>query len=295
MKPLTIAVHDGTFHTDDVFACATLSLVYKDREIEIVRSRDDEAISQADIVVDVGAAYDVASGRFDHHQKGGAGARENGIPYASFGLVWKTYGQTLTNNEEAATFIDEQLVQCIDGADNGVLNKLADSSGVYSYSVIDIISAMRTTWEETKTMDEAFIDAVNVATTILERMLAHAHSYTRAKDILESAYANSVDKHIVEIGKEYPGWYEIMASHPEPLYVLYQREDGSWTAKAVRSNPIEFAARKPFPEAWAGLRDEELQQVSGVPDAIFCHNGRFIAVAKSHAGALMLAQKALSL
>jgi len=65
----------------------------------------------------------------------------NGIPYASFGLVWKEYGQALTGNIESAKFIDEQLVQGIDGADNGVLNKVADN-GVYCYSVIDIISSM---------------------------------------------------------------------------------------------------------------------------------------------------------
>jgi uncharacterized UPF0160 family protein len=294
MEPLTIVAHDGTFHTDDVFACATLSLVFKDREIEIVRSRDEAIIAQADVVVDVGGMYDTTNNRFDHHQKGGAGARDNGIPYASFGLVWKTYGSMLTNDESSTNFIDEQLVQCIDGADNGVLNKIADN-GVYSYSVIDIISAMRTTWEESKTMDEAFIDAVNVATTILERMLAHAQSYTHAQDILETAYIQAPNKQIIEIGKEYPGWYEVMASHPEPLFVVYEREDGKWSAKAVRITPVEFASRKQFPESWAGLRDEELQHTSGVVDATFCHNGRFIAVAQSREGAVELAQKAITL
>jgi uncharacterized UPF0160 family protein len=154
---------------------------------------------------------------------------------------------------------------------------------------------MRPTWEEPKTMDEAFIDAVNVATTILERVLAHAQSYAHAQDILETAYVQAPDKQIIEIGKEYPGWYEVMSSHPEPLFVIYERDDGKWTAKAVRVNPMQFAARKEFPESWAGLRDEALQQASGVVDAVFCHNGRFIAVAQSRAGALELAQKAISL
>ncbi|MDB5255028.1 MAG: metal-dependent protein hydrolase [Candidatus Nomurabacteria bacterium] len=294
MEPLTVVAHDGTFHTDDVFACATLSLAFKDRELEIVRSRDQAVIDGADIVVDVGGVYDTATLRFDHHQKGGAGARDNSIPYASFGLVWKEYGVQLAGNEESAKFIDEQLVQGIDGADNGVLNKVADN-GVYCYSVIDIISAMRTTWEEHSTMDEAFMEAVNVAVTILERMLAHAASYTHAQAILETAYTVAPDKQIIEIGKEYPGWYEVMTNHPEPLFVIYQREDGAWSAKAVRVTPIEFAARKQFPEAWAGLRDEELQAVSGVSDAIFCHNGRFIAVAQSREGAYKLAQKAIIL
>ncbi len=294
MEPLRIVAHDGTFHTDDVFACAALSLYFKDRELEITRSRNEQIIAQADIVVDVGGIYDPEKGRFDHHQQGGAGTRDNGIPYASFGLVWKSYGAALAGNEASAKFIDEQLVQGIDGADNGVLNKVADN-GVYCYSVIDIISAMRKTWEESQTMDEAFMEAVNMATIILDRMIAHATSYAHAQGILETAYTQSADKQIIDIGTEYPGWYEVMANHPEPLFVVYQREDGNWSAKAVRSNPMEFAARKLFPEAWAGLRDEELQAASGVVDAIFCHNGRFIAVAHSRAGAIELAQKAISL
>ncbi len=294
MEPVTIVAHDGTFHTDDVFACAALSLAFKDREVEITRSRLEAIINSADIVVDVGGVYDPAAGRFDHHQKDGAGARENGIPYASFGLVWKEYGQLLAGSEDSARFIDEQLVQGIDGADNGVLNKVADN-GVYCYSVIDIISAMRTTWEEQMTMDEAFMEAVNMATTILERMIAHAQSYAHAQDILETAYIQSENKQIIDIQTEYPGWYEVMVNHPEPLFVVYEREDGKWSAKGVRANPMEFALRKQFPEAWAGLRDAELQAVSGVVDAVFCHNGRFIAVAESKAGAIELAQKAILL
>ena len=43
---LTIAVHDGTFHTDDVFAVAILSLVFKEKQIEIIRTRDESLIAQ---------------------------------------------------------------------------------------------------------------------------------------------------------------------------------------------------------------------------------------------------------
>jgi uncharacterized UPF0160 family protein len=36
--------------------------------------------------------------------------------------------------------------------------------------------------------------------------------------------------------------------------------------------------RKPLPESWAGLRDEELRRASGIAGAIFCHKGRFISI-----------------
>jgi uncharacterized UPF0160 family protein len=41
------------------------------------------------------------------------------------------------------------------------------------------------------------------------------------------------------------------------------------------------------------LRDAELAAVTGVPDAGFCHNGRFIATAKSYEGIRAMAALAL--
>lgn len=50
-----------------------------------------------------------------------------------------------------------------------------------------------------------------------------------------------------------------------------------------------------LPEAWAGLRDEELSRVAGIEDSIFCHSVRFIAGCKTRAGALKMARKALEM
>jgi uncharacterized UPF0160 family protein len=61
----------------------------------------------------------------------------------------------------------------------------------------------------------------------------------------------------------------------------------------VPANPETFEARKDLPAAWAGLRDAELAAVTGVPDAVFCHNNLFIAAARSFEGILKMAQQAL--
>lgn len=292
MKKLTLITHDGTFHTDDVFACATLSLVFTDREIEILRTRDEHDIARGDIVFDVGGVYDPANGRFDHHQKGGAGVRDNGIPYASFGLVWKEYGHMVAGSVENAAFIDEQLVQGIDGADTGAVDRVADK-GVYVYSIIDTITAFRPTWEEDKSLFDAFTEAVSFARMIIGRLVQHATSFKNAEHLLERAYQQAPDKQIIDIGIEYPGWYEVMARYPEPLFVVHQRTDGKWSVKAVRQNPAEFPVRKKLPASWLGLRDHELAQVSKVLDAVFCHNEGFIAVARTREGALALAKNAV--
>ena len=67
----------------------------------------------------------------------------------------------------------------------------------------------------------------------------------------------------------------------------------SWKLLAVPSSINSFENRKNLPQAWAGLKDEELQKISGVSDATFCHRGLFLAGAKSKEGAIKLAQIAL--
>ncbi len=62
-------------------------------------------------------------------------------------------------------------------------------------------------------------------------------------------------------------------------------------------NPIPgkpFTQKQPFPESWAGLRENELALATGVPDALFCHSKRFLAVAQSREGAIRLLELALA-
>src|SRR5919107_2835519 len=103
---MLVATHPGTFHADDVFAIATLRLALGD--VAVVRTRDEAELRAADVRVDVGGRDDPATGDYDHHQRGGAGERANGIRYASFGLVWREHGADLAGSEDAATAIDER-------------------------------------------------------------------------------------------------------------------------------------------------------------------------------------------
>ena len=66
---------------------------YKDASI--VRTRDPEVIAKADIVVDVGAVYDPATHRYDHHQREFTGTFDDKhtIRLSSAGLVYKHFGR----------------------------------------------------------------------------------------------------------------------------------------------------------------------------------------------------------
>jgi uncharacterized UPF0160 family protein len=54
-----------------------------------------------------------------------------------------------------------------------------------------------------------------------------------------------------------------------------------------------FVNRIDPPKEWRGLYDEELQKVSGVKDAVFCHRSGFLTIAGSFDGIMKMAKIAL--
>lgn len=288
-KNKILVTHNATFHADDIFATATLSIL-NNGNVKVIRTRDEDLIKGADYVYDVGGIYDPSINRFDHHQKGGAGKRENGIPYAAFGLVWKTYGEVVCGSLEVAKKIDEGLVQAIDAQDNGVdLYKVEGNVG--PYLIQSMFNAFRPSWKEKEDFDTPFLELVEFAKKFLIRKIKKETDALEAETFVKKAYEEANDKRLIVIDGSYP-WSDVLMEYPEPLYVIWERM-GVWRVGCVGKEKKSFENRKSLPEAWAGLRDEELAKVSGVPDAVFCHNGRFLVVAKSKEGALALAGKAL--
>ena len=290
---MRVATHPGNFHADDVFAVAVLELVHG--ELELVRTRDDETVAAADARVDIGGRSDAAAGDFDHHQRGGAGERANGIRYASFGLVWREFGSQLAGGADAATAIDERLVQGVDANDTGQTISTALVEGIRPMTVSGVIGAMNASWDEALTAEEEdarFAEAVTLARGILEREIAGAKAYRRGLDIVRSAIERAEDPRVIELERKAP-WHEtVVTTAPDALYVVYPKSDG-WGMQAVPKALGSFENRKDLPEAWGGHADDELAAITGVPDAMFAHIKGFYASAGSRDGILALARQAL--
>lgn len=290
----TVVTHNGSFHADDVFGVATLKM-HVGEPLKIVRSREREDIGKADFVVDVGEQYDPNRDRFDHHQQGGAGARENGIPYAAFGLVWKKYGPAVCGSKEIAKIVDSKLAQPIDAIDNGVSLNEGESrvDGVYPYTIASMVAAFRPTWQERESDSDMLFDSlVKLATGVIDRERAHGQAAIAATDEVEQAYHNADNKQLIVLEKDLP-WRNVLCSKPEPLVAVYPKpERGEWCVKAV---PDEgFKNRIDLPESWAGKSGRELAEITGVDGAVFAHRARFMAVAKTKQQAKELAHKALN-
>lgn len=294
-KQVKIIAHSGSFHADDIFAVATLQLFLGEgANISVIRTRDMTVVETGDYVVDVGGVYDESKNRFDHHQMGGAGKRENGIPYASFGLVWKKFGPQLCGSPEVTEKIDEILVQWIDATDNGLLIIETKVPGIYPYDIGLFFNSFTPGWkEEEVNIDDVFIEVVGIAKMVLNREISKRKDLLEAIAIVEKIYLESPDKRLIVLDKFYPS-REILSKFPEPLFVVFPRDDGGWTIKTIKNDNHTFIDRKSLPESWAGKNGRDLEQVTGVEGAVFCHNGRFIAVAKTREGILKMAEIALN-
>ena len=292
---MKVATHDGTFHADEVFALAALSLLGE--PLQIVRTRDEEAMAACDVRVDVGLVSDPGTGDFDHHQKGGAGERPNGVRLASFGLVWREHGTTLCGDDaEVAARVDASLVQGIDANDTGqsLTSPLVDD--VAPMTVSGVIARLNPTWEDELSADDQdrrFAQAMEIAEPIIEREIAAAGAQQRAGRLVAEAIRRATDPRVIELDRNVP-WHEtVVGSVPDAAFVVLPKRAG-WGVEAVPRRLGAFDNRRDLPDAWAGLSGPALAEVTGVPDAVFCHAARFLAVARSREGARALAARALA-
>jgi len=304
-KALVVATHNGVFHADDVFAVAAIMLVCP--SATVVRTRDPKVLETAAVVIDVGGISDGQVNRFDHHQKGGAGVRANGVPYAAFGLVWAHTGWvwdvlgTLCSNVDDWAHIqrkvDERLVQAIDAADNGFVME-GDVRNTPAFTVSQVISGFNPTWDEDTAFDEAFGAAVTLAKAIITRAVKAAVAEVAAEAAVAAALRDDESRHCtgVLVLEKFVPWTDALLrlDTGRSKFVVFPAETGDWRIQAVPDAPGSFGMRKPLPESWAGLRGADLVEKTGVSDAIFCHNGRFIAGAQSREGIMKMALQAIA-
>jgi len=283
-----IAVHDGGFHTDDVFAVAILSLIYS--KYKILRTRDIDKLRSADLRVDVGRNYNPKTGDFDHHQKEFIKTRKNKIPYASAGLIWLSFGEKLVNSKEAFDYIDKKIMQPIDAHDNGI-NLCKEE--IVPYSIQNIISTFSPKWDlENPDYNSSFNKAVSFAKKILIEEIGIANSLKKEKELVKKTVEETNNEYIV-FEKIPPCYREILVKYPKIKYVVSKSVSGNWNSEACRIMENSFETIKPFPKEWADLVNERLAKITNVKDAVFCHRGLFIAVAKSKEGAIRLTELAL--
>ncbi len=317
MKKIKLVTHSGKFHADDVFATAILSILFekKGQEFEVIRSRDPELIESGDIVYDNGTKYDPDQNFFDHHQKGGAGERENSVPYAAFGLIWKHYGKELISQyfndidensdskqslnqkeiDQIHQLIDQHLVQSVDASDTGYEDFKSNKNAELRNYLMDSISTdfNPTSEEGYQESFDLFIQNVEIFKQILIRNLIRTKVKIKDFQKVEQAYQESEDKRIIILEKGW-SWKEVLIEKPEPLFVIFPTIDtDGFIIQTVNKKLTGYETRKSFPESWRGKTNKDLEKETGISGSKFCHSTGFMAVAEKLDQAVELAKVAV--
>lgn len=255
--------HGGKFHADDVFSAALL--FYINPKITILRG--NRVPDDFD-----GIVFDIGRGAYDHHQRDSR-VRENGVPYAAFGLLWEAVGAEILGEELAEEF-DEAFVQPLDHNDNtGEKNELAN-----------LIGNFNPTWDAQGGNDEAFFQAVSVAGMILEnkfeRYRGNERADRRVEEILEehrqavtSGKRDSEDAKILILPEFVPCQKRL--SETEIAFVIFPSNRGGYCIQPQKKE-YSMNYKCSFPSSWLGLEGEELSLVTGLKSAAFCHKGGFL-------------------
>lgn len=263
--------HGAKFHSDDVFATALLRILNPD----IVIQRGFEVPPDFD-----GIVYDIGRGRFDHHQEDKE-VRENGVPYAAFGLLWREFGAVLVG-EEAAMRFDEHFVQPLDESDNtGCDNMLAE-----------IISKYNPGWDSEESVEEAFYRAVAVAEEILSNHIRYVKGIERAASLVQEAMLQSDGK--VLILPCFAPWKEMVIGSSYQ-YVIYPSNRGGYGIQGVPVSKEDQSLVCDMPSEWWGKTAEELVAMTGVQGFNFCHPTGFLASTDTLEEAKEIAELAIRL
>ncbi len=277
-----LVTHSGRFHADEVFAISMI-LMIEDREV--TRTRDDEIIQKADIVLDVGAEYNPETLRFDHHQNSFTRAREDGTPYATAGLVWEHFGERILakkglngdyEKQFALQWVDKKLISDIDAVDNGLFTEDPRPSVSMLVGMMNASSS-----DDAEQQAAAFNEAIGFTTGILNNFIKAAIKEAEVVVELE-ACAKNVEDGILTLEKNLP-FKDFIRSHPEITRVVYPRSAAQF---GVFCNGKE----NHLPERFRGLRDVELNAVTGLTDTVFCHKSGFMSVCLSLESALFMAK-----
>lgn len=318
-----IAVHDGIFHADEIFAIALLSIIF---EIAIVRSRDPERLKTADMRVDVGGIYNPDTEDFDHHQAGfnerhkspNSFKYDEGPLRSGFGLVFLKYGKQAIKKlianaddwevDEIFNMLDRNIVSAIDCSDNGENDKFRAKDFPYSnVSISRFISLLNPSNEpDENTQMSAFYTARNIASMYLIKEIQSTANMVLSVKIFNEKAKDLGNKEILVLDTYIPYGYAYNKSEyaTDIEMIVFPALGGNWMCATPKyyynrdydNYPSTLKNGQPriykhqAPEEICGLRDEELAEKVGIKDAVFIHINGHLGACKTKEGAIELAK-----
>ena len=290
-------------------------------KVRIIRDRAFP-ISHGDMVIDTGGIWDADSWRFDHHQRSFEGKWHDSTPVASAGLVWHAFRDVFTRAfSERYCLVVSKMVKGIDARDNGILSSVYNTSQCISSFIPPWSEEGETTKEE---MNNAFAKALRWdlaylqsamscdpdATVALmgevvrnegEKKVSEVRAEAMIKERVTELLSDLPHAPILELEKFIPfaKGETIKNSPPTLKFVVYPSyNNGEFCCQTISDyakteEGSTLKSRCPFPKMWGGLPQGDLQRMSKIDTAKFCHKNLFLFVAIDRIGAVEAALDAI--
>ncbi|KAJ6242071.1 protein myg1 [Anaeramoeba flamelloides] len=319
-----IYTHSGKFHLDECLACSMLKYLPEFEDHEIVRTDDVQDPQEGDVQVDIGGEYDHSRLCYDHHQKGFEETydEKSEIKLSSAGLIYRHYGASVLRlilingnckvNERYLQIITKKIyfsfIRGIDGQDN-MIPKYTPSV-VPNYCSVNCLCAridrLNPSWLETEVdPDSRFEEAMQLAFSEFSgQVLSLWKNWILALDLVHRNVEESLKKNrkseILLLSQPCPFIQHLFDEEwkreicGQFKYVVFESSYRSeWIIRAVPIQKLQKSNRVPFPEAWRGLRLEDLQKVTSIKESLFVHKTGFMATAANQRSAIKMAKKSL--
>ncbi|EJW03508.1 hypothetical protein EDEG_02164 [Edhazardia aedis USNM 41457] len=301
-----LITHNGKFHLDEILACVILEKLYPNSTL--LRTRDRKEIKRLVdenkhvAVFDVYDQFDHSLRLYDHHQRcfNDTFSSDYDVKLSSAGLIFKYYGKQFIlaffSDIELSSEILEYLYIKIyeeyflyeDAIDNGI-----DVGQKYKIrSLPDMVDNMYKGSSEKS--EEIFFNAKKFV-----RNDFYLYLNSKRKDIALiselRAIVKKTDKNDFFI---YVGENKNCSSiihflekkYDRDFKFIIQKEEEQFRVYAIAITALSFKTKCPLQEKWRGLRNEELQRISGIDDALFVHSTGFLGITKSYDNAVKMCE-----
>ncbi|XP_077301421.1 MYG1 exonuclease-like [Arctopsyche grandis] len=245
---MLLVTHDGRFHYDETLSTVILEKIYP--SAKLIRTRDENKISQGDIVYDVGRIFDPKKLRFDHHQS--------------------TFNETFSDKIYLEFFLPA------DAIDNGYsifgeIKPRTVADMVHNFNFYDC-----TREEEMarfrKAAEMVKIDLNNYLEYVLkDYAVNYAYYYEELKDFTGDIYytETNVPTDLV---------FDINEMLKLDIKFVITKINKTFRIKTLPVKKGAYEIRYPLHQEWRGHADEALEKISGIPDCTFVHASGFTGV-----------------
>lgn len=251
-------------------------------------------------IYNVGGVYNSSCGCFDC----GAGSRETTLwrsepthqSYGAAGLLWHAYGIPFIAKQhkslpersvrQVMLQIDQKII-CL--ADQECLSK--------KWHFLQVFKEKRAQSEADRS--SLFLECCELARHELVQAIGKEVSDISGRDIIKAALEEAEDSKVLVLPGHFQNWQktvlQLLNTKIPILYaVLPERKTEGWRIETMPATKEPGSKpQKLLPEAWRGLQDADLAEITGIKDTKYCASTGLYATARTSSAAIELANLAV--